>query len=95
MPTLLSNVQLYYIINSSVLHNNCLTGSTHFSDGYNGLCLHFNSLFTNGKFKTQTSKRLSPTSATSSWWPFCSRTRAAFSDAYMHVKSNIATSGCP
>lgn len=42
-----------------------------------------------------TSKRLSPTSATSSLWPLRCRTMAAFSDAYMQVKSNMATSGWP
>lgn len=42
-----------------------------------------------------TSRRLSPTKATSNWCPFCSRTKAAFSEAYMQVKSNMATSGCP
>lgn len=42
-----------------------------------------------------TSRRLSPTRATSNWCPFCSRTKAAFSEAYMQVKSNMATSGCP
>lgn len=42
-----------------------------------------------------TSSKLSPTRATSSWCDCRSRTRAAFSEAYMEVKSNMATSGCP
>lgn len=42
-----------------------------------------------------TSNRLSPTSATSSLCPLRWRTMAAFSEAYMQVKSNIATSGWP
>lgn len=42
-----------------------------------------------------TSNRLSPTSATSRLWPWRWRTMAAFSDAYMQVKSNMATSGWP
>lgn len=42
-----------------------------------------------------TSSKLSPTRATSSWCDCRSRTRAAFSEAYMDVKSNMATSGCP
>ncbi|TNN49556.1 hypothetical protein EYF80_040231 [Liparis tanakae] len=42
-----------------------------------------------------TSSRLSPTSATSSSWPWRWRSMAAFSEAYMQVKSNMATSGWP
>lgn len=42
-----------------------------------------------------TSSKLSPTSATRSWCPNLSRTSAAFSEACMLVKSNMATSGCP
>lgn len=42
-----------------------------------------------------TSNRLSPTSATSRLWPLRWRTMAAFSEAYMQVKSNMATSGWP
>lgn len=42
-----------------------------------------------------TSNRLSPTSATSRLWPWRWRTIAAFSEAYMQVKSNMATSGWP
>lgn len=48
-----------------------------------------------GSFPSLTSNRLSPTSATSSLWPCRWRTMAAFSDAYMQVKSNMATSGWP
>lgn len=42
-----------------------------------------------------TSSRLSPTSATTNWCPCFSLIRAAFSEAYMLVKSNMATSGWP
>lgn len=42
-----------------------------------------------------TSRRLSPTSATSTFRPNRSLTRAAFSEAHMQVKSNMATSGWP
>lgn len=42
-----------------------------------------------------TSSRLSPTSATRRLWPWRWRTMAAFSEAYMQVKSNMATSGWP
>lgn len=45
--------------------------------------------------ESPTSSKLSPTSATRSLWPLRCRTMAAFSEAYMQVKSNMATSGCP